>query len=142
MGSTLDHSLFGYESKNGHIKHLFHGNDDVHHQILHNVDASLTMQLMRHHIPGEAATVLVPPRRRMSDLGDHCYINGSIARATLTNEEKDATETNQESNQESNDVFFQLYKVGVSYYSTSYVKDRDFKRENTICSFRDRKRHH
>ena len=74
-GPLWTHSFFGYESKNGHIKHLFHGNDDIHHQILHNVDAILTMQLMRHHLQDEDITVI--PRRRMSILGDHCYMIGS-----------------------------------------------------------------
>ena len=45
-GSLWTHSLFGFESKNGHVKHLFHSNANIHHQILHNVDVSLTMQLM------------------------------------------------------------------------------------------------
>ena len=131
-GPLWTHSLFGFENKNGHIKHLFHGNDDIHHQILHNIDASLTMQLMHHHLPDEVTKYT--RRRNMSILGDHCYIVGSTAKTTLTNEQKDATETNQESNV----VFFRLYKAGITYYSTSYVKEREFKRENTICCFTDR----
>jgi len=134
-GPLWTHSLFGYENKNGHIKHLFHGNGDIYHQIIHNVDASLTMQQMRHHIQDEGT---VSTRRRMSAIGDHqgdhCYIIGSLAKAILNNEEKDATETNQEFNV----VFFRMYKAGVVYYSTRYVKDRELKRENTICSFRCR----
>lgn len=46
-GSLWTHSVFGYESKNGQIKHLFHGNDDdIFHQILFNIDVNFTMQLM------------------------------------------------------------------------------------------------
>ena len=40
-GPLWMHSLFGYESKNGQIKHL---------QLLFNVDILLTLQLVRHHL--------------------------------------------------------------------------------------------
>jgi len=114
------HSLFQYENKNGHVKHLFHGNGDIYHQIIYNVDASLTMQQMRHHIQDEGT---VSSRRRMSAIGNHCYIIGSSAKVILNSEEKDATKTNQESNA----VFSRMYKAGVEYYSTRYVKDRELK---------------
>jgi len=118
-GPLWNHSLIGFESKNGHMKHLFHGNDDVHHQILHNIDASLTMQMVSHHLPDEPATCT--SRRNMSNIGEHCYIIGSLAKTTLTNEQKD--------------VFFQLYKEGITYYCTDYAKKQKLKREDTICRF-------
>ena len=85
-GPLWTHSLFGYESKNGHIEYLFHGNDDIHHQILHNIDVSLTMQLMRHQLQGEATTYPNALRRTMSFLGNHCYVIGVTAKLILTNE--------------------------------------------------------
>ena len=124
-GPLWTHSLFGYESKNGNIKHLFHGNNDIHHQILHNIDVSITMQLIRHNLSTLSNT------RNMSQLGDHCYIVGSTAKTILTEKQKYAIDTNQEYNI----VFYRLHKAGVTYYSTSYVNDQNFKRENTICSF-------
>ena len=54
----------------------------------------------------------------MSKIGKHCYIIGTIVKSTLTDEQKDATETNQEYNS----VFFRLYKEGIAYYSTGYVQ--------------------
>ena len=102
----------------------------MYHQIIHNVDASLTLHQMRNHIQDEDT---VSNRRQMSALGDHCFVIGSSA-IILSNEEKDATETNQESNV----AFFHMYKARIAYYSTRYVKDRELKRENTICSFRCR----
>jgi len=67
----------------------------------------------------------------VSALGDHSYIICFSAKVILSN---DATETNQESKV----AFFHMYKVGIVYYSTRYVEDRELKRENTICSFRCR----
>jgi len=80
MGPLWTYSLFEYENKNGHIKRLFHGNDGIHHQILDNIDTAVTMQLMHHHI----SDVADAHRRRMYELGDHCYIIGSSAKTILT----------------------------------------------------------
>ena len=92
MGPLWTYSLFEYENKNGHIKRLFHGNDGIHHQILDNIDTAVTMQLMHHHI----SDVADAHRRRMYELGDHCYIIGSSAKTILTDEQRDATKANQE----------------------------------------------
>lgn len=43
-GPLWTHSAFGFESKNGQLKHLFHGKTDIVHQILFNIDVSYTLQ--------------------------------------------------------------------------------------------------
>ncbi len=37
-GPLWTHSALGFESKNGMLKHLFHGKNDILHQILFDVD--------------------------------------------------------------------------------------------------------
>ncbi len=44
-GPLWTHSLFGFENKNGHLKHLFHGKSQIANQLLFNVDVSYTLQL-------------------------------------------------------------------------------------------------
>ena len=41
-GPLWTHSAFGFESKNGRLKHLFHGNSDIVHQLLFNIDVCYT----------------------------------------------------------------------------------------------------
>jgi len=48
-GPLWTHSLFGYESKNGLVKHLFYGKTSIFQQLLFNLDACLTLQLVHHH---------------------------------------------------------------------------------------------
>ena len=124
-GPLWTHSVFGYESKNGQIKHLFHGNDDdIFHQILFNIDVNFTMQLMCHHLP-------VEENRNTQQIFDHCYIIGSTVKTTLTTEQRCAIQREQDTFH----VFFRLYKNGIVYHSTGYVNNRTLKRENTICTF-------
>ena len=37
---------FGFESKNGHLKHLFHSHSNIVDQLVFNVDLQLTLQLL------------------------------------------------------------------------------------------------
>jgi len=130
-GPLWTHSLFGYENKNGHIKGLFHGNDNIYHQIVDNVDANLTLQLMCHHFPNEADISRPSRRRNMKQLSQHCYVLGCTKIITLSDEQRCAIG----SENYSYTAFFRLYKKGATFYSTSYVKDQILKRENTFCSF-------
>ena len=43
-GPLWTHSAFGFESKNGQLKHFFHGKAEIHHQLLFNIDVSYTLQ--------------------------------------------------------------------------------------------------
>ena len=43
-GPLWTHSAFGFESKNGRLKHLFHGNWKIIHQLLFNLNVSYTLQ--------------------------------------------------------------------------------------------------
>jgi len=76
-GPLWTYSLFGYENKKQTHKTSFSWK---YHQILDNIDTAVTMQLMHHHI----SDVADAHRRRMYELGDHCYIIGSSAKTILT----------------------------------------------------------
>ena len=43
-GLLWTHSAFGFENKNGQLKHLFHGKSEIVHQLLFNIDVSCTLQ--------------------------------------------------------------------------------------------------
>lgn len=46
-GPLWSHSSFCYESKNGHIKHLFHGKNDIVHQLIFNTDVTYKLQCLQ-----------------------------------------------------------------------------------------------
>lgn len=45
-GSLWMHSAFGFESKNGHLKHLHHSWADIVDQLVFNIDVQQTLQLL------------------------------------------------------------------------------------------------
>ena len=49
-GPLWNHLAFGFESKNGVLKHMFHGKAAVINQLLFNVDVMHTRQLVRPHV--------------------------------------------------------------------------------------------
>ena len=45
-GPLWTHSAFGFESKNGHLKHLFHSRSNIVDQLVFNIDIQQTIQLL------------------------------------------------------------------------------------------------
>ena len=46
-------------SKNGQLKHLFHGKDIIFKQIIHNININLTLQLIKQCLPESDATQFI-----------------------------------------------------------------------------------
>lgn len=139
-GPLWTHSAFGYESKNGQLKHLFHGKSDVINQLLFNVDVRHTLQLVHHRLEQcetERTMVFidrvshVAPRTNMTQIAPHSYIVGQFQMSTPTAEQTEAL-----GHVNAVQAFTRLFKDGILYYSTSYTKGSGGKRNNMICSFR------
>ena len=67
----------------------------------------------------------------IKQLSQHCYVIGCTKIITSSDEQRCAIG----SDHYSYTAFFRLYKIGATFYSTSYVKDQTHKHENTFCSF-------
>ena len=67
----------------------------------------------------------------MTLIYEHCYIIGYTHIITLLSEQKVALQVCSNTCE----VFLRLFKEGMMYYSTQYMKERITKRENTFCSF-------
>ncbi|XP_064381793.1 uncharacterized protein LOC135330772 [Halichondria panicea] len=120
-GPLWTHSLFGFENKNGHLKHLFHGKSQIANQLLFNVDVSYTLQL---------TSVCNPQRKNMTKLSENTYIVGRLVASKLTSEQSLVlcrTGTVQ--------VFFRLFKNGVIFHCRKYSRALTGKRRNTHCCF-------
>lgn len=138
-GPLWTHSSFGFESKNGHLKHLFHGRTNLVPQLLFNVDVCCTLQYVQkelhdkespmvfNYINGQEMNSL---RSNMLSLGDHTYAVGKRVMKTLSLEESTASLRHGLI-----EVFYRLYKNNSIYYSTDYGKTSERKRDNTYCSF-------
>lgn len=102
-----------------------------------NVDISVTLQLAHHHISASRVKNFIDqvthtaPQKNMILLGEHCYIIGTTHAVSLSSMQKAALQVCNDNCE----VFLRLFKGGVMYYSTVYMKDRTSKRENTFCSF-------
>ena len=138
MGSTLDAFTFGCESKNGQIKHLFHGKTSIFQQLLFNVDILLTLQLVRHHLSTSQVANFIgqvshtAPRNNMKLISDDCYFIGAPHFITLSSVQKEALQTGDDKYM----IFSRVYKSGIVYHSTFYTRNNHSpKRENTYCSF-------
>ena len=124
-GPLWTHSTFGFESKNGHLKHIFHGKTDIVHQVLFNTDVSYTLQHVHSklvEIESEQTIQYLDqfshqvPRSNMSCVAPHLYAVGKIKAAIPTAEQSSAL-----SYSGSIDVFLRLLKDRTLYYSTSYT---------------------
>lgn len=136
-GPLWTHSLFGFESKNGQLKHLFHGKQNIFQQLLFNIDIGVALQLMRNSISGSQVNKYIAHvnhtalRKNMTFLYENCYIIGSTNTFGLSSVQKAALQISDDTCE----VFSRLFKKGVVYYSTLYMKNRMSKRENTYCTF-------
>ena len=135
-GPLWTHSSFGYESKNGQLKHLFHGKHDIFHQILFNIDVSHTLQQVRKRLltcENENTVQYLnyltnlTPRSNMIKVGMHSYIVGQRKVTSQTPEESSIFGCTE--------IFFRLLKDGVMYYSTRY--NPNGKRDNSHCCYHD-----
>lgn len=93
-GPLWTHSTFGFESKNGQLKHLFHGRTEIHHQLLFNIDVACTLQYIHVHLlqyeSEETLNYLnhMHPTPKYSNcVGEHSYIIGQCKLITPTSTE-------------------------------------------------------
>ena len=135
-------SAFGFENKNGRLKHLFHGNSDIIHQLLFNIDVCYTFQQVHTHLlERESEKTLeyinrvsgMNPRRNMVCIGEHAYFVGQHKVMTPTREQAIAL-----GHDGIIEVFYRMFKSGVVYHSTSYQRSASGKRDNTHCSYWDK----
>lgn len=139
-GPLWTHSAFGFESKNGHLKHLFHGKSDILHQLIFNINVHSTLQsvhseLLIHESDKTISyinhLVHMTPRSTMTTISDHIYMVGQCKVAMTTADQAEALSFNGVV-----EVFFRLMKDSILYYSTSYVRGMEGKRDNTYCYFK------
>ncbi len=139
-GPLWTHSAFGFESKNGQLKHLYHGKNNIVNQLLFNVDVSLTLQLVHPHlVRSESERTMeyidrvshIAPRSNMTHISQHTYAVGQIRVTTVTTEQSEALDS-----EGLMEVFTRLFKDGALYHSTSYGRGSNGRRDNTTCSFR------
>ena len=122
-GPLWTHSAFGFESKNGQLKHFFHGKAEIHHQLLFNIDVSYTLQhihmkLLQHESDKTLSYLNYSHSRpNMTCVGDHAYIVGKCVLTTPTNEQSSAL-----GHSGNIEVYFRLLKDGIMYHSTGYKK--------------------
>ena len=138
-GPLWTHSSFGYENKNGHIKHLIHNKSDVVTQLLFNLDVTLTLQqlypLLSEYESEDTQSFLdmghLPQRANMMPLYDHVYSVGKIYRDALTEEQGAALQLEQGTTVH---FFSRLFMDGALFSSMAYVTSEK-KRNDTFCSF-------
>lgn len=140
-GPLWTHSAFGFESKNGQLKYLFHSKCNITHQLLFNIDICYTLQQIHNHLTrSESEKVLnyigtlnhTNPRSNMKSIGSHTYIVGQHKMFTPTVEQSSALGSNANI-----EVFYRLFKDGILYSSTSFEKATS-KRAKTNCCYEDR----
>lgn len=136
-GPLWTHSAFAFESKSGHLKHLFHGKSNIIHQLLFNVDVTYTLQTVHEHLTEceseETLQYLCQSvhRRNMTWIVGHTYMVGQYKSTTPTTEQSNSLHYNGRIQ-----IFFRLFKDGVTFHSTSYPRAHQGKRNNTYCCFR------
>ena len=136
-GPLWTHSSFGYENKNGHIKHFIHNITEVVKQLLFNLDDHLTLQQLHSslevHETEEVLDFLSHTCRRanMLQLDSHLYAVGKLQSKSLMEDEAVALELELGTKVK---VFTRLFRGGVMYHSTTYHKSEG-KRNSTMCSF-------
>ncbi len=140
-GPLWTHSAFGFESKNGHLKHLFHGKTDIVHQIIFNTDVAITLQrVYKQLFERESEYTMnyinslsrLAPKSNMRSIGSHMYIVGNCKAVPPTLEQAAALICGN-----SIEIFSRLLKNGILYYSQDYKRSNLIKRDNTICYYQD-----
>jgi len=141
-GPLWTHSAFGYESKNGNIKYLIHGKNEVVHQLIFNIDTAYTLQYIRSNFLNECEPTLhcidaftnhSPRNSEQTCIGSHTYIIGKSKTVTPSAEQARCLDYEQPIT-----YFLRLIKDGIIYYSKEYVKDKQRSlRDNTHCCYKD-----
>ena len=141
-GPLWTHSTFCFENKNGLIKRLFHGTNDIGQQILFNLSAQCTVHSLLYDIKlsdGDIVAGYIAGynfRSNMMKITEHIYAVGKIELRTLTNVQQDALHHRDSDRAE---VFYRLHKFGVMYHCTQYTRQTRSKRNNTFCQFQCRR---
>lgn len=144
-GPLWTHSAFGYESKNGQLKHFFHGKSEIHHQLIFNIDVSYTLQYIHKQLlQCESERVLhylnqssqLIARHDMISLGLHSYAIGQCKMAKPTQEQSVTL-----GNTENIKIFSRLFKDGIIYYSKNY-QSQGGKRDNIHCQYQNESGEH
>ena len=141
-GPLWTHSAFGFENKNGQLKHLFHGKSDIINQLLFNIDVSCTLQQVHPRLvqcESERTMTYIDrlshltPKTNMMCIGVHSYVVGHYRVSTPTIEQSTALRYTGNIG-----VFSRMLKDGVLYHSTNYVNSTSGKRNNTHCCYQDK----
>lgn len=124
-GPLWTHSAFGYESKNGKLKCLFHGKRNITRQLLFNVDVCYTLQqvhaqLTQHEterVMNYISNLNYVTRSNMIEIGSHTYAIGQHKLLKPTTEQSLALHrsTNLE-------IYARLYKDGIVFSCTHFEK--------------------
>ena len=82
-GPLWTHSAFGFENKNGQLKHLFHGKSDIVNQLLFNINVGYALQLMYRELGSYESQEVMKfiyqsnaPRSNMIPIGQNAYAIG------------------------------------------------------------------
>ena len=135
------HSVFGFESKNGHLKRHIHGRGNVVPQLIFNIDVSHTLQLVHYKLAQcesektmnfSNASSELAPRSNSTQIGEHLYIIGRCHVKSPTSEQCAALGV-----EDPIACFYKLYKNGVLYRAESTGVCG--KRDSTVCAFQMRR---
>jgi len=138
-GPLWTHSAFPFENKNGLMKNLFHGKNDISQQIVFNANAQSTVQSLTYDIKlsdGDKVANFINNDRNfksnMLQIAEHLYAVGNTAHATLTRDQQDVLQSHGSHEVQ---VFYRLFKDGIMYHCTNYASHNYRKRNNTFCTF-------
>ena len=138
-GPLWTHSAFGFESKNGHLKYLFHSRVNIIDQLVFNLDVQQTLQLLHPLLlKRESIEVLEflnamngnTPRRGMQQVGEHTYTLGKKMRRQASTVECELLGIPPGQIE----TFARVFHNGTTYHSASYFKGKG-KRNNQVCYF-------
>ncbi len=137
-GPLWTHSAFGFESKNGTLKHLFHSRSNIVDQLIFNVDVQQTLQLLDPTLQQESPEFLEfymtmtgsAPRRGMRRITNGMYIVGGLQKKQVSYSLRSLLGTIPSETQ----AFSRAFVKGSLYHSTQYGKGQG-KRNNQICQF-------
>ena len=136
-GPLWTHSAFCFENKNGLIKNLFHGTNNITCQILFNIRTQSCIQSLSHLIKlkdGNTVSQCIYEnhhiKSNMTCIYEHVFACGNIELATLTQAQQDALD-----HQDKSQVFYRLLKEDTMYHCTNYCRYNGNKRNNSYCIF-------
>lgn len=131
-------TAFGFESKNGHVKSLFHGKTSIVDQLVFVTDVIQTLQTVQCSLSScksEATLNYIAkvtgqaPRANMVKHANEVYSIGRTKPSELTTAEKIRLSLPSHSL-----AFHRAYIKGTLYYSKLYLQGQG-KRDSTVCAF-------